>query len=73
MSRKIEQAIGAPIHQWTTNCSGQHRRHEDDEPVGEHLRQHDFRRHDRHDQQMLDGALLALADAPVTMTVSSVI
>jgi hypothetical protein len=22
MYRKIEQAIGAPIHQWTTNCSG---------------------------------------------------
>ena len=40
----------------------QHRGHQDDKAVGDHLGQHDLRRHDRHDQKVLYGALLALTD-----------
>ncbi len=36
-------------------------RHQDDETIGDDLRQHDLARHDRHHEQMLDGTLLAFA------------
>src|SRR5262249_53157486 len=36
-------------------------RDQDDETIGDDLRKHDLRWHDRHDQQMLDCSLLTLA------------
>ena len=58
-NRAGDRRADPPMHH---ELQRQHRRDENDEPVGEHLRQHDFRRHDRHDEQVLDRALLALAD-----------
>jgi hypothetical protein len=37
-------------------------RQQDDEAVGDHFGQHDLGRHDRHDEEVLDAALLALAN-----------
>ena len=61
-NKGIEPAIGTssdPLHDQTQRQGGSD---DDDQAVGPDLGQHDFRRRQRHDQQMLDGAVLALAD-----------
>jgi len=53
----------------------QHCGHEDDKAIGQHLGQHDLRRHHRHDQKMLSVpcSRSRISAAPVRITVKSVI